>query len=92
MRRSTVYASGLALSVAVWVGLLALLHHGVLRPDLSRIINTLPWFWLMSLGCYCLGKLGMDLLTFNDFPHEIKALEADIAAAREDLASRGFVQ
>lgn len=87
------YASGLALSIAAWVGLLTLLRQGVLKQDyLSRIIYALPWLWLVSLGCYCLGKLGIDLLTFNDYPHEIKALEADIDAARADLASRGFVR
>ena len=26
-------------------------------------------------GCYCLGKLGYDLVTFNDYPKEIQKLE-----------------
>lgn len=40
------------------------------------VIKTIPGYLLIVFGCYCLGKLGYDLVTFNDYPHEIQKLEA----------------
>ena len=54
------------------------------------LLEVAPWYLLVSLGCYCLYRLGTDLLAFNSCPHEIKALENDISAARKDLAKRGM--
>ena len=91
VKRVTVYASCLVLLVSVWVGLLGLMERNVIDKDTwGRMVYVLPWFALVTLGCYCLGKLGIDLLTFNDCPHEISLLEADIAAAEADLKARGF--
>jgi len=39
------------------------------------IIDSLPCYLLMVFGCYCLGKLGVDLILFNDYPLEVKKLE-----------------
>jgi hypothetical protein len=39
------------------------------------LIDVFPWLLLMWWGCYCLGRLGLDLLLFNDYPGEIKVLE-----------------
>lgn len=38
-------------------------------------ISILPWYALMTFGSICLGKLGIDLILFNDYPEEIKKLE-----------------
>ena len=27
------------------------------------------------VGCFCLGRIGLDLLLFNDYPSEIASLE-----------------
>jgi len=41
-------------------------------------IDVAPLFFIMMFGCYCLFKLGYDLLTFNNFPDEIGKL-ADVS-------------
>ena len=56
----------------------------------EELTRVLPWYLLVSLGCYCLFRLGCDLLAFNNCPEEVKKLEADIVAAREDLKKRGL--
>eukprot|EP01038_Epipyxis_sp_PR26KG_P004532 gene4532-6398_t len=57
---------------------------------LQWIIHIIPWYSLMIFGSYCLGKLGYDLMVFNDYPDEIKKLELDIIRAKQDLLTRGF--
>ena len=39
------------------------------------IIKALPCYLLIIFGCFCLGKLGYDLISFNDLPNEIHKLE-----------------
>jgi hypothetical protein len=41
---------------------------------LQWILSVLPWYALICFGCYCLSKLGSDILTFNDCPKEIEKL------------------
>ena len=90
MKRSTVYISVLAALVAIWAGLIILVQQSGYHEKWSTIVYALPLYGLVCLGSFCVGKLGIDLLTFNDYPHEIGALEKDIAAAKADLDKRGF--
>ena len=90
MKRSTVYISVLAALVAIWAGLIILVQQSGYDEKWSNIVYALPLYGLVCLGSFCVGKLGMDLLTFNDYPQEIGALEKDIAAAKADLNKRGF--
>jgi hypothetical protein len=57
---------------------------------LDWIVAIWPWYSLMVFGCYCLYRLGSDIISFNDYPEEITKLEKDILIAREDLKKRGF--
>ena len=41
---------------------------------LQWILSVLPWYSLICFGCYCLTKLGLDVLNFNDCPHEIQKM------------------
>jgi dolichyl-phosphate mannosyltransferase polypeptide 3 len=62
-----------------------------LSPVLAMFwIQVAPWYALICLGCYCLTKLGLDLLTFRDCPQEIPKLAKEIEQARKDLQNRGF--
>ena len=56
----------------------------------SSVIDTFPWLLLMWLGCFCLGKLGLDIVCFNDMPQEIQKLEKEIVEAKADLKKKGF--
>lgn len=64
------------------------------RQQFSERVNWFTdisiWYLLIIFGCYCLAKLGYDLLTFNDYPKEIKKLEQDIINAHTDLKKRGY--
>lgn len=89
MKRCTVYISVLAALVALWVGLVVYVQQTGYEKW-SKIVYALPLYGLVCLGSFCIGKLGIDLLTFHDYPHEIGALEKNIEAAKADLVKRGF--
>ena len=66
----------IALTV-IWVGL-KFMSASAASPFTAYqewIIDVAPWLSLMTFGSYCLAKIGMDLLMFNDYPQEIKRLE-----------------
>lgn len=54
------------------------------------ILRALPLYFLILLGCFCLGRLGLDIISFNNLPHEIANLNNDILEAKNDLKKRGF--
>lgn len=74
MKRSTSYAIGLILYIGAWLWLYCLPNEGK-SVMFIWFLDVFPWYTLIAFGSYCLGKLGYDLLTFNDYPHEIKKLE-----------------
>ena len=73
MKRSVTYALVAVISIAAWI------YMKATKDAHSSLINWFtdvsPWYALMTFGSYCLAKLGYDLLTFNDYPKEIKKLE-----------------
>jgi dolichyl-phosphate mannosyltransferase polypeptide 3 len=73
MKRSTTYALVALLCAVVW-GYLKF-SSGTLPKIVNWYTDVAPWYSLILFGCYCLAKLGFDLLTFNDYPKEIKKLE-----------------
>jgi hypothetical protein len=74
MSRSRIYISIAVILLAIYLAGLLYADDGSERNRWLR--RVWPWYLLMSLGSYCLFKLGFDLLTFQDCPHEIKLLEA----------------
>jgi len=87
MKRYVVYLSALVALLAVWAGLVAVLGQS---ETWGLAVYALPVLGVALLGLYCAGKLSYDLLTFKNYPHEIGALEKDIAEANKDLQKRGF--
>ena len=66
-------------------------HHLHVQPSLALFwVQAFPFYLLISLGCYCLWKLGVDLLMFKDCPEDIPKLAKEIEQVREDLKRRGF--
>jgi dolichyl-phosphate mannosyltransferase polypeptide 3 len=57
-------------------------HH--LNPVLQ-----IPFWALVSLGAYLLGKLGYGVFSFNDVPEAHEELVKQIEQARADLKKRG---
>jgi hypothetical protein len=52
-------------------------------------VNVLPCYALIAFGSFCLARLGLDLLTFNDYPEQILVLEKEIKLARKELENMG---
>lgn len=73
--------------ILMWIGWKMVYAN---NKQISWYLNIMPFYAIILFGCYCLAKLGIDLLTFNDYPEEIIKLTVDIAAAKEDLRKRGF--
>ncbi len=74
MKRHVAYGAILFCAIAIWIALKFSLS-GASPSLLTWFVDVSPWYCLMTFGSYCLGRLGMDLLTFNDYPEEIKKLE-----------------
>jgi hypothetical protein len=74
MKRHQKYLAAAAAVTLTWV----YLKVSPSRMDSEQgrfLVDVFPWLLLMWWGCYCLGRLGLDLLLFNDYPTEIKVLE-----------------
>ena len=75
MKRHQAYFGVLVLLLS-FILLLKFWSTTFVSDNLTWFSQTAPWLFLMWLGCYCLGKLGLDLYLCNDFPSEIRVLEA----------------
>ncbi|KAL3460555.1 dolichol-phosphate mannosyltransferase subunit 3 [Aspergillus heterothallicus] len=53
-----------------------------------EVIPVLPFYALISFGCYLLGRLGVAILTFNDVPEAHKELQGEIAQAKAELRKK----
>ncbi|KAL2836055.1 dolichol-phosphate mannosyltransferase subunit 3 [Aspergillus pseudoustus] len=53
-----------------------------------EIIPVLPFYALISFGCYLLGRLGVAILTFNDVPEAHKELQGEIEQAKAELRKK----
>jgi hypothetical protein len=90
MKRYQVYGAALLTVVGIWMRLKIVYNDAPTGSKEKWVVDVMPWYFLICFGCYCLTKLGWDLLTFNDYPKEIGKLEEDIRAAEADLKRRGF--
>ena len=59
----------------------------------TEIVQTLPFWVIVSLGAYLLGRLGLGVLTFNDTKDAYAELMGNsdngIEGARKALKARG---
>jgi hypothetical protein len=53
-------------------------------------VRLLPFWFLISLGCYALFCIGKDLLLLNDCTEASDELNKQIKAARVGLEARGY--
>ena len=97
MKRATLYLLYLLFIllayVSAWIGFYYCKQHeitGINQDIYLWYLQVAPLYTLVAIGSVLLGKLGWDLIRFNDYPDEIKKLEEDIALARKDLTKRGF--
>lgn len=74
MKRHHIYAVVLTVASLLWLWAKSF-QRTMADPRVARLIDVAPWYMLVCFGSYCLGKLGIDLLTFNNYPAEIGKLE-----------------
>jgi hypothetical protein len=65
-------------------------HEGAFISPLQETIYYLPWWLLISFGCYSLGTVAYNLLIFRECPNALPELEKDLNEARERLRKKGF--
>ncbi|OQD68524.1 hypothetical protein PENDEC_c034G05967 [Penicillium decumbens] len=51
----------------------------------AEIIPVLPFYAVISFGCYLLGRLGLAIFTFNDVPEAHAELQKEIELAKIEL-------
>ncbi|RJE27420.1 Dolichyl-phosphate mannosyltransferase polypeptide 3 [Aspergillus sclerotialis] len=77
------------LSVLLLVSSLYLVLYAGLVPLNEKvqkeIIPVLPFYALISFGCYLLGRLGVAIFTFNDVPEAHEELQKEIEQAKTEL-------
>mmetsp|Transcript_26948 Transcript_26948/g.27181 ORF Transcript_26948/g.27181 Transcript_26948/m.27181 type:complete len:92 (+) Transcript_26948:289-564(+) len=88
MKRHQSYGLILILGISLWSILFT--FRTVFSSPGNFIITVIPWYLLICLGCYCLGKLGLDIACFNDYPEATLKLEKEIIIAKADLEKKGF--
>ena len=86
MKRAAIYGAALFLLAGLWLGLWA----AAAQSKWVGVVSLIPVWAVILFGFGCATKLVWELLTFNNCPNEIAALEKDIAEAKQDLKKRGF--
>ncbi|CEP17754.1 hypothetical protein [Parasitella parasitica] len=56
----------------------------------DKIVPVLPWWALITFGCYCLSNIGNAMYTFRDCPEAYHELMGEISQAKNDLRSKGL--
>ncbi|KAI8083332.1 dolichol-phosphate mannosyltransferase subunit 3 [Gilbertella persicaria] len=81
----TLGAIVLASYIVLYLGILPL-------PEVvqDKIVPVLPWWALITFGCYCLGTIGFALFTFRDCPEAYHELMGEIKQAKMDLRAKGL--
>ena len=74
MKRYQIYGASFVVGIAVWLALMSFRREFGSEP-IAKVVEVIPLYLIMTLGSYCLGKLGYDLLVFREDPREITALE-----------------
>ncbi|GAB5034729.1 dolichol-phosphate mannosyltransferase subunit 3 [Nannochloropsis oceanica] len=55
-----------------------------------QVLQTFPFWALVSLGAYTLANIGINLIYFNSCPEAAVGLAKDIREAKADLIQKGF--
>lgn len=85
--RASEVALKLGTALALWA---AVLFGADLGDDVRFVVTAMPLWALVALGAYCLGRLGLDVLTFPEAPDAGDELAEQIKEARADLKRKGL--
>ncbi|CAM9436861.1 unnamed protein product [Chrysoparadoxa australica] len=62
------------------------------KCPITYILRVLPFYYLVSYGCYALASVGLGLLCFNDCNSALEELQSDIKAANKKLQAQGILK
>ena len=87
MKRGPLLTIILSASLAGW----AVIYKFVpLSESLTQVVAALPLTALMWFGCYSLGTISYNMLSFRECPEAAAELQGEIKAAQKDLRKRGL--
>ena len=87
MKRGPLLSIILSASLAGW----AAVHSFVtMSESLTQVVAALPLTALMWFGCYSLGTISYNMLSFRECPEAAAELQGEIKAAQKDLRKRGL--
>ena len=84
--RGTRFAVNIVLMTLVWWYLSGL----ELGSSYAFMVSALPYWCLVSLGCYALASIGYKLWVLEDCVQAAAELQEEIKQAKTDLTKRGF--
>ena len=61
-----------------------------LGANFKFMVRALPWWCLITLGCYALFCIGKDLIMLGDCSNASRELEQEIEQAKAKLNSQGI--
>jgi hypothetical protein len=67
------------------------LYNLELGAAYSFTVSAVPYWFLVSFGCYALWKIGGGLYSLRDCVSESKELDSEIKEAKLFLSQKGFV-
>jgi len=63
---------------------------GTLQEPYFGIVQLLPLYALITFGCWSLGIISYNLITFQECPEEAKELEIQRKQAMTELSKKGI--
>ena len=84
--RGTRLTVNIMLLSAMWL----YLSNLELGASYAFMISAVPYWALVSFGCYALWKIGMGLSTLRDCVSDSSSLDIEIQQAKEFLSTKGF--
>jgi len=84
--RGTRFVVNIALLTLVWWYLSGL----ELGSSYAFTVSALPYWCLVTLGCYALASVGYKLWVLGDCEEAAKELQEEIKQAKADLTKKGF--
>ena len=87
MKRGPLISIIISTSLATWA---AIYYFMPMSEATQMVVAALPLTALMWFGCYSLGTISYNMLSFRECPEAAAELQGEIKAAQKDLRKRGL--
>eukprot|EP00245_Coleochaete_scutata_P000089 TRINITY_DN10093_c0_g1_i1.p1 TRINITY_DN10093_c0_g1~~TRINITY_DN10093_c0_g1_i1.p1 ORF type:complete len:100 (+),score=18.07 TRINITY_DN10093_c0_g1_i1:322-621(+) len=86
MRRIFWVLGGGVVAISAWLSLLV----SDLNASQRKVVETLPLYLVVALGCYSLGAVGYGVMIFPTCEKEAALLQKDVVEAKRYLSAHGI--